>query len=144
MTALRSMSDWLSTACTPNPYSSRINVICIKGVWQSLYAVDVHMDVSPPRYGCSCRPTFWNFVRNLVYSQAIKCGGWDCKPNPYSSHINVIYIKGVWQPLYAVDVHMDVSPPRYICSCRPSFWNFARNMGYSQAISNGKMRWSML
>jgi hypothetical protein len=62
----------------------------------------------------------------------------------YSSHINVIYIKGVWQPLYAVDVHMDVSPPRYGCSCRPSFWNFARNMGDSQAISHGEMQWLRL
>ena len=73
-----------------------------------------------PIYG-----TFLNFVRNLGYSQAISDGEmrWlrGCTPSPYSSHINVIYIKGVWQPLYAVDVHMDVSPPRYGCSCRPSF-----------------------
>jgi hypothetical protein len=62
----------------------------------------------------------------------------------YSSHIYVIYIKGVWQPLYAVDMHMDVYPPCYGCSYRPSFWNFARNMGYSQAISDGEMRWLRL
>jgi hypothetical protein len=70
----------------------------------------------------------------------VKCSDWGCTPNPYSSHINVIYIKGVWQPLYAVDVHMDVSPPRYGCSCRPSFWNVVRNLGYSQAITHGEMR----
>ena len=35
---------------------------------------------------------------------------------------------------------MDVSPPCYGCSCRPSFWNFVRNLGYSQAISHGEMR----
>jgi len=74
----------------------------------------------------------------------VKCGDWGCTPNPYSSHINVIYIKGVWQPLYAVDVHMEVFPPRYGCSCRPSFWNFVRNLGYSQAISDGEMWWLML
>ena len=171
------------------------------------------MDVSPPRYGCSCQPTFWNFVRILGYSQAIshgemrclrlytqhihltsmlyiykvfnnlymlwmciwmsphhvmvahadlafgilreiwatprqyvmvKCSDWGCTPNPYSSHINAIYIKGVWQPLYAVDVHMDVSPPSYGCSCRPSFWNYARYMGDSQAISDGEMQWLRL
>ena len=39
---------------------------------------------------------------------------------------------------------MDVSPPRYGCSYRPSFWNFARNLGYSQAISDGEMRWLRL
>jgi len=72
------------------------------------------------------------------------CGDWRCTLNPYSSHINGIYIKGVWQPLYTVDVHMDVSPPLYGCSCRPSFWNFARNMGYSQAISHGEMQWLRL
>jgi hypothetical protein len=74
----------------------------------------------------------------------MKCGAWGCTPNPYSSHLNVIYINGVWQPLYAVDVHMDVSPPHYGCSCRPSFWNFARNLGYSQAISHIEMRWLRL
>ena len=74
----------------------------------------------------------------------VKCGDWGCTPNPYSSHINVIYIKGVWQPLYAVDVHMDVYPPRYGCSYRPSFWNFARNLGYSHAISHGEMWWLRL
>ena len=74
----------------------------------------------------------------------VKCGAWGCTPSPYSSHINAIYIKGVWQPLYAVDVHMDVSPPRYGCSCRPSFWNFVRNLGYSQAITHGEMRWLRL
>jgi hypothetical protein len=29
----------------------------------------------------------------------VKCGDWGCTPNPYSSHIHIIYIKGVWQPL---------------------------------------------
>jgi len=74
----------------------------------------------------------------------VKCGDWGCTPNPYSSHINVIYIKGVWQPLHAVDVHIDVFPPSYGCSCQPSFWNFVRNLGYSQAISHGEMRWLRL
>ena len=171
--------DW---GCTANPYSSHINDIYIEGVWQPLYAVDVHMDVSPPHYGRSYPPSFLNFARNLGYSQPIshgemrwlglytqaifishqchiykrcltnficcgcaygcvhtilraayvdkafgilpqiwashrwyvmvKWGDWSCRPNPYSSHIHIIYIKGVWQPLYAVDVHMDVSPPR--------------------------------
>jgi len=70
----------------------------------------------------------------------VKCGDWGCTLTPYASHINVIYIKGVWQPLYAVNVHMDVYPPHYGCSCRPSFWNFVRNLGYSQAITHGEMR----
>ena len=70
----------------------------------------------------------------------VKCGAWGCTTNPDWSHINVIYIKGVWQLLYAVDVHMDVSPPRYGYSCRPSFWNVVRNLGYSQAITHGEMR----
>jgi hypothetical protein len=74
----------------------------------------------------------------------VKCSDWGCTPNPYSSHINVIYIKGVWQPLYAVDVHMDMFPPCYGCSCRSTFWKFVRNMGYSQAISDGEMRWLRL
>jgi hypothetical protein len=39
---------------------------------------------------------------------------------------------------------MDVFPPRYGCSCRQSFWNFVRNLGYSHAISHGEMRWLRL
>ena len=74
----------------------------------------------------------------------VKCGAWGCTPNPYSSHISVIYIKGVWQPLYAVDVHMDIFPPQKGCSCQPTFWNVVRNLGYSQAISDGEMRWLRL
>ena len=70
----------------------------------------------------------------------VKCGDSVCTPNPYSSNINIIYIKGVWQPLYAMYVHMDVSTPRYGRSCRPSFWNFATNLGKSQLIYDGKMR----
>jgi hypothetical protein len=74
----------------------------------------------------------------------VKCGDWGCTPNPYSSHINIIYIEGGWQPLYAVHVHMDVFPPRYGCSCWLSLWNFVRNLGYSHAISHGEMRWLRL
>ena len=74
----------------------------------------------------------------------VKWGDWGHRPNPYSSHINVIYIKGVWQPLYAVDVHMDVSPPPYGHSCQPSLWNFATNLGKSQLICDGEMRWVRL
>jgi hypothetical protein len=73
----------------------------------------------------------------LSWYVMVKCGDWGCRPNPYSSHINAIYIQGVWQPLYAVDVHMDVSPPRYSRSCRPSFWNLATNLSDSQLICDG-------
>jgi len=118
-----------------------------KGIWQPLYAVDVHMDVLPPRYGCSCRPSFLNVDRNMGYSQAISDGEmrWlRLYTQPiFISHQCFIY-KGVWQPLYGVDEHMEVFPPRYGCSCRPSFWNFVRNLGYSQAISDGEMRWLSL
>jgi len=118
-----------------------------KGIWQPLYAVDVHMEVSPPRYGCSCRPTFWNFVRNLGYSQAISDGEMRCLrlyTQPiFISHQCYICIRCL-TTFICVDVHMDVSPPHYGCSCRPSFWKFARNMGYSQAISDGEMQWLRL
>jgi hypothetical protein len=39
----------------------------------------------------------------------VKCGDWGCRPNQDWSHINVRHMQGVWQPSYAVDVHMDVS-----------------------------------
>ena len=35
-------------------------------------------------------------------------------------------------------------PTTYCRSCRPSFWNFVRNLGYSQAITHGEMRWLRL
>ena len=43
-----------------------------------------------------------------------------------------------------MDVHMDVSPPRYGRPCRPSLWNFATNLGKSQLISDNKKRWLRL
>jgi hypothetical protein len=74
----------------------------------------------------------------------VKRGDWGCPPIHHSSHITVICIQCVWQPLYAVDVHMDVSPPRYGRPCRPSLWNFATNLCKSQLISDDKKRWLRL
>ena len=66
------------------------------------------MDVSPPPYGRSCQPSLWNFATNLGKSQLI-CDGemrwlrlWT--QSIFISHQCLIYIQGVWQPLYAVDV----------------------------------------
>ena len=70
----------------------------------------------------------------LSWYVIVKWGELGCWPNPYSSHIHVIYIKGVWQPVYAVDVNMDVSPPSYGRSCWPSLWNFATNLGKSHMM----------
>jgi hypothetical protein len=39
----------------------------------------------------------------------VKCSDWGCRPNQDWSHINISYMQGVWQTLYAVDVHMDAS-----------------------------------
>jgi hypothetical protein len=141
------MVKWGDWSCRPNPYSSQIHIIYIKGVWQPVYAVDVHMDVSTPHYGRSCLPSDWNFATiwaSLSWYVMVKWGDWGCTPNTYSSHIHIIYIKGVWQPLYAVDVHMDVSTLPYGRSCRQSVWNFATNLGKSQLICDGEMRWLRL
>jgi hypothetical protein len=141
------MVKWGDWGCRPKPYSSHIHIIYIKGVWQPLYAVDVHMDVSTPRYGRSCRPSFGILPQiwaSLSWYVMVKWGDWGYRPNPYSSHIHIIYIKVVWQPLYAVDVHMDVSTPHYGRWCQPSVWNFATNLVKSQLICDGEMRWLRL
>ena len=75
---------------------------------------------------------------------ATTCSDWGCRPNPDWSHINVRHMKGVWQPSYAVDVHMDVSSPHYGCWCWPSFWNFGRILGNAHTITDGEMRWLRL
>ena len=180
--------DW---GCTPNPYSSHIHIIYIKGVWQPLCfgcaygcvqttlrllmstellefchkswqvsadiwwwnevieAVDpTHIHLTSILYIYKVFDNLymlwmciWMCTHHVMVAHAdlafgilreiwatprqqvmVKCSDWGCTPNPYSSHIKYIYIKGVWQPLYAVDVHMDVYPPRYGCSCRPTFW----------------------
>jgi hypothetical protein len=36
--------------------------------------------------------------------------------------------------------HMDVSSTHYGCLRRPSFWNFARNQGNSEATNDGEMQ----
>jgi len=49
--------------------------------------------------------------------------------DPTHIHLpSILYIKGVWQPLYAVDVHMDVSTPRYGRSCLQCILNFATDL----------------
>ena len=53
----------------------------------------------------------------------VKCGDWGCRPNQVWSHINVKHIQGVWQPSYAMDVHIDVSLQHYGRSHWPNFGN---------------------
>jgi hypothetical protein len=105
------------------------------------------MDVSPPRtaahadQACRILPQIW---ASLSWYVMVKWGDWGCRPNPYSSHINVIYVKGVWQPFMCCGCAYGFFPTTYCRSCRPSFWNFVRNLGYSQAIPHGEMRWLRL
>jgi hypothetical protein len=55
-------SDW---GCRPNQDWSHINVRHMQSIWQSLYAVDVHMDASLQHYGRSHWPIFGKSPRNL-------------------------------------------------------------------------------
>ena len=43
-----------------------------------------------------------------VQQMMVKCSDWSCRPNQDWSYINVRHMKGVWQPSYAVDAHLDV------------------------------------
>jgi hypothetical protein len=127
-------SDW---GCRPNQDWSHINVRHMQGVWQTLYAVDVNMDLSLQHYGRSHWPVdnlhmqwMWIWMRHNIIpagfaDQAlgsyleiwvipgrqimVKCSDWGCRPNQDWSHINVRHMQGVWQPSYAVDLHMDAS-----------------------------------
>ena len=130
-------SDW---GCRPIPDSSHINVKHIQCIWQPSYAMDVHMDASLPHYRCSSRPCFWKSELEFWVTprqwMIVKCGDWGCRPIPHWSHINVKHIQCIWQPSYAVDVHMDVSLPHYSCSCWSSFWMLARNLGNRPQATN--------
>ncbi len=157
MAALRPMSDWLSTACTPNPYSSHINVIYIKGVWQPLYAVDVHMDVYLPPEDVPNNSqflleiiftelwnshletqTYWTLAMDAaITAKKMKCD-WGAWAKPISCWLN-IKIASRMMP-----GHMDVSSTHYSCSRWPSFWNFARFRGNSEATNDGEMQWLRL
>jgi len=75
---------------------------------------------------------FWVTPRQQIM---VKCSDWCCRPKPDWSHINVKHIQSVWQPSYAVDVHMDVSSPHYGCPCWPSFWNLPRILCNSKATN---------
>jgi hypothetical protein len=172
------------------------------------------MDVSPPRYGCSCRPSFWNIVRNMGHSQAISdgdlqwlrlytqpifishqcyiykrclttficcgCAYWhvpttlwllmpvylpECcqkygllpgnkwwwnavieAAHPTHIHlISMLYIYKVFDNLYMLWMCiLTCSHHAMVAHADLPFWNFARNVGYSQAISNGEMQWLRL
>jgi len=110
-------------------------------LWMCIWTCPHHVTAAHVDQACGILPQIW---ASLSWYLMVKWGDWGCTPNPYSSHIHIIYLKGVWQPLYAVDVHMDVSTPRYCRSCRPSLWNFATNLGKSQLIYDGEMRWLRL
>ena len=97
-------------------------------LWMCIWMRPHHGTAANVGQACGILLQVWATLRWYVM---VKWGEWGYRPNPYSSHIHIIYIKDVWQPLYAVDVHMDVSTPRYGRSCRPSFWNFATNLGKS-------------
>ena len=56
--------------------------------------------------------------------------------DPTHIHLtSMLYIYKVFDNLYMLWMcHMDVSPPSYGRSCRPSLWNFATNLGKSQLM----------
>jgi hypothetical protein len=63
--------DW---GCGPHQDWSHINVKPMQCVWQTSYAVDVHMDVSLQHYSCSPSPSFWKSPRILGNSWATNDG----------------------------------------------------------------------
>ena len=64
-------SDW---GCRPNQDWSHINVRHMQGVWQTSYAVDVHMDASLQHYSPSRWPSFCKSPRILGNSLATNVG----------------------------------------------------------------------
>ena len=109
------MVKWGDWGCRPNPYSSHFANLYM--LWMSIWMCPHHVTAAHADQACGILPQNW---ASLSWYVMVKWGDWCCRPNPHSSHIHIIYVNGVWQPLYAVDVHMDVSPPRYGRSCRPS------------------------
>ena len=77
-------------------------------------------------------------------AMTVKSGDWGCSPNPDWSHIIVKHMQGVWQPSYAMDVHMDASLPHYSSDRWPSFWKLPRILGNSLARNDGEKRWLRL
>jgi len=110
-------------------------------LWMCIWMWSHHDPAAHVDQACGILPQIW---ASLSWYVMVKWGDWGCRPNPYSSQIHIIYIKGVWHPLYAVDVHMNVSTPHYGCSCGQSVWNFVTNLGKSQLICDGEIRWLRL
>jgi phage-related protein len=74
----------------------------------------------------------------------VKCSDWGCRPNQNWSHINVRHMQGVWQPSYAVDVHMDASQQHSSSPCWLRYGKSPRNLGNSWATNDGEVRWLRL
>ena len=110
-------------------------------LWMCIWTCPHRIIAAHADQACGILP---QILASLRWYVRVKSDDWGCRPNPYSSHITVIYRQCVWQPLYAVDVHIDVSPPCYGRSCRPSLWNFATNLGKSRLISDSEKRWLRL
>ena len=128
----------------PNQDWSHINVQHMQGVWRPLYAVDVHMDGSLQHYMAPLvDPAFGSHLELWVapgQQKMVKCNYWVCRPNQDWFHINSKHVQGVWQPSYAVDVHMDGSLQHYSSSCWPSFWKSPRIMGNSWGTNDGEVQ----
>ncbi len=137
---------WGDWGCRPNPYSSQLHIKYIKVfdnlymLWMCKWMCPHHLTAAHVDQAFGVLVPIW---ASLSWYVMVKWGDWGCRPNPYSSHINIIY-KSCLTTLYAVDVQMDVSTPSYGRSCRPSVWNFAANLGKSQLICDGEMRWLRL
>jgi hypothetical protein len=131
------MVKWVDWGYRPNPYSSHIHIIYVK-VFDNLdmllmciWMFPHHVRAAHVDQAFGILPQIW---ASLSWYVMVKWGDWGCRPNPYSSHIHIIYVKVVWQLLYAVDVHMNVSTPCYGRSCWQSVLNFATNLGKSQLM----------
>jgi len=102
------------------------------------------MDVYPPRNGCSCQATFWNFVRNLGYSQALTHGEMWClrlHTQPiFISHQCYIYKRCL--TIFTCCGCAYGRVPTMLWLLMPT--KLLENLGYSQAINDGEMRWLRL
>jgi hypothetical protein len=101
------MAWWHCWSCRPPLFASHIHIGYMKCVWAPSYAVDRHMDAPLHCYTRKVGPYLGKLDQLGYYEVMAWWHCWGCRPPLTAFHIHIEYMKRVWAPSYAEDMHMD-------------------------------------
>ena len=147
------MKSWVTAGCQTMPWStgwgskptwngSHILSKQKQGDWEPPYVVDGNRMCHHAGTTTLVGPDLGSQLKPLV--TAVRwtmpwCSAWGSKPTWNGCHILFKQIQGDWEPSYAVDGNMDVSPCRYYYTCWPRFGKSVEILGHCCVLNNAMM-----